>query len=160
MRKLRILGLLIAMSFIVGCSAIDDLIGGEEKANILGTWDYTFESTKCEGLVAEGIEIIESNNGNTAEVGNITIQGTTLALDYSGNCYLSDIDYTTTSFVGSSSTVEESEYMNSYLSFFFSGIQGYITGSTIYSYSTSLISMKLDIEDGSTMYIELTKQQD
>ena len=160
MRKLRTLGLIVSVSFIAGCSAVDELIGSEDEVSVTGTWDYSYKNSRCGDLEAQGIEIVESNNGDTSQVGNIHIDGTMLMLDNTGNCYLGYTDYIDTSFVGTESDVPEPDYMNNYLSFFTRNVaQSYIKSSTIHSFTPSLLSFTLNHDDGTTSYLELTKQQ-
>ena len=151
-----------ASLLLIGCST-DSSIDGDSKINILGTWNYSYQHSLCGDLTAEGIEIIESNNGNTSEVGEVLVQGTMLALNpINGGCYLRIYDnYIDSSyFVGSPSNEEEEYYMDKYLRFFqvYGSTPSYIESSTVHSYTSSLISFTLNHEDGTTSYLELTKQ--
>ncbi len=82
--------------------------------NVIGTWNYqTFtQNSMCDGLLAQGIKVIDSADGDTSKIGNSLTQGTTFEMDAYQNCYIAPI-YRTTSFgYGSPSTITSDEYLN------------------------------------------------
>ena len=81
--------------------------------NLIGTWDYMIvtKNSVCDGKVAQGIEIIESLNGDTTKIGDIHIQGTDFALDNNQNCYVTAVDIITSRASGFQSTGTADDYL-------------------------------------------------
>ena len=155
MKKLQMLGLATAVSFIVGCTGGDD---SSDTINILGTWNVTSTSPLCPGLVANAIQIVESNNGNDKEIGTVHYQGTMFNF-VNGTCNLIPTSSSYRNFTGYNSMVSEPDFMN-----YFAGLglindnQYYISGSDISSFTDSLVSMNLSFKDGRTFSREFKKQ--
>ena len=82
--------------------------------NVIGTWDYQTWTTNspCDGLLAQGIKVVDSMNGDTTKTGNTLVQGTTFALDANQDCYLDSIDEIVTSTYGLPSTMTADEYLD------------------------------------------------
>ncbi len=83
------------------------------QVNLIGTWDYqTYtQNNVCDGLLAQGVKIVDSLNGDTSLMGNTHTQGTTFKLDSNQNCYLAPIDEVTDRTYGLPSVVTSSEYL-------------------------------------------------
>ena len=81
--------------------------------NLIGTWDYmvTSQGSVCDGMLAQGIEIIEPLNGDTTLIGNILLEGTDFALDGNLNCYITPIDIVTSRASGFPSTGTIDDYL-------------------------------------------------
>lgn len=85
--------------------------------NIIGTWEYevTTQNSTCDGLIAEGFEIIQPLDGDTSKVGDIIIAGTKFEeiVDISGSssCSLISFNLTDTSAYGLPSTITCDEYI-------------------------------------------------
>lgn len=85
--------------------------------NIIGTWEYevTTQNSSCDGLIAEGFEIIQPLDGDTSKVGDIIIAGTKFEeiVDISGSssCSLISFNLTDTSVYGLPSTITCDEYV-------------------------------------------------
>ena len=82
--------------------------------NLIGTWDYNThtQNSVCDGLLAQGIKIVESLNGDMSTMGNTLVQGTTFQLDSNQNCYLAPIDDVVTRTAGMPSEQTQSEYLS------------------------------------------------
>ena len=74
--------------------------------NVIGTWDYaiTTQNSICDGLLAQGVEIIESLNGDTTKIGDIIISGSGFDVDSNQNCFVTAIDEITSKASGFEST--------------------------------------------------------
>jgi len=74
--------------------------------NVLGTWDYAIftENSICDGLLIQGIEIIESLNGDTTKIGDIIIDGAGFDVDINQNCFVTTIHETSSKVSGFPST--------------------------------------------------------
>jgi len=74
--------------------------------NVIGTWDYavTTQNSICDGLLAQGVEIIESLNGDTTKIGDIIVSGSDFGVDSNQNCFVKPIDVTTSKASGFPST--------------------------------------------------------
>ncbi len=83
------------------------------QVNLIGTWDYaTFtQNNICDGLLAQGVKIVDSLNGDTTTMGNTHTQGTTFEVDGNQQCYLAPIDEVTTRTNGLPSVMTSSEYL-------------------------------------------------
>ena len=153
MKKLQMLGLAAAISFIVGCDVGDD---SSDTINVLGTWQVTSTSPSCPGLVAEAIQIVESNNGNDKQIGLVHYQGTMFSF-VNGVCHLTPTRSTYRNFVGYNSMVSEPDFMNYFAGLGLSTDRSFIKGSDISSFTDTLVSMKLYLENGRTFSREFKK---
>lgn len=83
------------------------------EVNLIGTWDYQTltKNSPCDGLLAQGIKVVESMDGDTSKTGDTLVQGTTFALDANQECYLTSIDEVVTETYGLPSTVTAEEYL-------------------------------------------------
>ncbi len=83
------------------------------QVNLIGTWNYSThtQNSVCDGLLAQGVKIVDSLNGDTSIMGNTHTQGTTFELDGNQNCYLAPIDDVTTRTNGISSVQTSDEYL-------------------------------------------------
>lgn len=85
------------------------------EVNLIGTWDYQTwtKNSPCDGLLAQGIKVVDSMNGDTSKMGDTLVQGTTFALDANQECYLTSIDEVSTNTYGLPSTITADEYLDS-----------------------------------------------
>ncbi len=83
------------------------------QVNLIGTWNYgTFtQNSVCDGLLAQGVKIVDSLNGDMTKMGSTHTQGTKFELDGNMNCYLAPIDEVTNRTYGLPSVVTSSEYL-------------------------------------------------
>lgn len=112
---------LLAISFVmVGCggggssSAVDTTPLPEPiTVNLLGTWDYMVvtQNSVCDGKVAQGIEIIDSLDGDTTKIGDIIIDGEGFELDSNQNCYVTDVYSVSSKVSGYQSTGTADDYL-------------------------------------------------
>ena len=109
----------------------------------------------CDGLVAKGTEIIESYNGDIEQIGDIILQGTSFAIDSSGNCYLNSVNKVDSSASGHKSNMTKSEF-EEFGKERLSGI-GTIKSFEIVNYNNMIISEKVTLSNGSTMTIDLQR---
>ena len=126
--------------------------------NLIGTWNYSMATSGsiCDGLVAQGIEIIEAYNGDNSVIGNIVIQGTKFDIDSRGNCYLAPIDTVDTTAVGQPSNMTYNEYL-AFGGERLAGI-GTIESFDVINYNHAIISSQVNIVNGVTLYSDLTRQ--
>ena len=82
--------------------------------NVIGTWDYAFvtKNSICDGQLAQGVEIIESLNGDTTKVGNIIIEGTGFGVDSNQNCFVKAVSETTSRASGYQSTGTADDWLD------------------------------------------------
>ncbi len=85
-----------------------------ERVNLIGTWDYSMSTvnSRCDGRAVQGIEIIESLNGDTSRIGDIILDGERFALDGFDNCDIVPIDAVIQVLSGSSSTLTRDEFID------------------------------------------------
>ncbi len=83
------------------------------QVNLIGTWSYqTYtQNNVCDGLLAQGVKIVDSLDGDMSTMGNTRTQGTTFKLDANQNCYLAPIDEVTTRTYGVASVMTSDEYL-------------------------------------------------
>ena len=81
--------------------------------NLIGTWDYTTWTTNstCDGLLAQGVKIVESLDGDMTRMGNTLTQGTTFKLDSNQNCYVAPDEELTDRTYGLPSEITADEYL-------------------------------------------------
>ncbi len=82
--------------------------------NLIGTWDYQTWTTNstCDGLLAQGVKIVESLDGDMSRMGNTLTQGTTFKLDSNQNCYVAPDEELTDRTYGLPSEMTADEYLN------------------------------------------------
>ena len=126
--------------------------------NLIGTWDYSMATSGsiCDGLVAQGVEIVEAYNGDNSVIGNIIMQGTTFDIDSRGNCYLAPLDTVDTSSVGIPSNLTKDEYIG-YFSEKTAGI-GTIESFEVINYNANIVSSQINVVNNVTIYSDLTRQ--
>ncbi len=126
--------------------------------NLIGTWDYSIatQGSICDGLVAQGVEIIESNNGDNSQIGDITLQGTNFAIDSAGNCYLDSVSKVDSTAVGHKSNMTKSEF-EQFGKDRLAGI-GTIESFEVINYNTSIISTKVNLVNNISMTTDLQRQ--
>ncbi len=79
MNKMMILLSGLAILFFTACGVGDGGDGGNTPAqvtvNVLGDWNYALftQNSVCDGLLAQGLEIIDDLNGDTSKIGDITV---------------------------------------------------------------------------------------
>ena len=129
-----------------------------KQVNLIGNWDYAIatKGSICDGLVAKGIEIIESNNGNLDQIGDIVLQGTNFAIDSAGNCYLDSVNKVDSSASGHKSKMTKSEF-EKFEKERLSGI-GTIKSFEVVNYNYAIISVKVNLSNGSSMITDLQRQ--
>ena len=113
--------------------------------NLIGTWDYevTTQNSTCDGLTAEGFEIIQSLDGDTTKLGEIIIAGTKFEEIVDGSvasCSLVSYSVTDKTAYGLPSTITCDDY-ETYL---YSREDG----------NSDLVSIKLNTFTDSTIEIE------
>ncbi len=81
--------------------------------NLIGTWDYQTWTTNsnCDGLLAQGVKIVESLDGDMTIMGNTLTQGTTFELDSNQNCYVAPYEELTDRTYGLPSEITADEYL-------------------------------------------------
>jgi len=129
-----------------------------KTVNLIGTWNYSIatKGSICDGLVAQGIEIVESNNGDNSQIGDITIQGSNFAINSNGNCYLKSSSKVDSSARGRKSNMTKAEF-EQFGKDRLAGI-GTIESFEIINYNTSIISTKTNIVNNVTLYTDLQRQ--
>ncbi len=82
--------------------------------NLIGTWDYATWTTNsnCDGLLAQGVKIVESLDGDMTTMGNTLTQGTTFELDSNQNCYVAPYEELTDRTYGLPSEITADEYLS------------------------------------------------
>lgn len=119
MKKLTIVLLAgLATFFFVACGSSSSGDSTPPPApitvNVIGTWDYAIftENSICDGLLAQGVEIIESLNGDTTKVGDIIIEGSGFGVDSNQNCFVKAISETTSRASGFTSTGTADDWLD------------------------------------------------
>ena len=81
--------------------------------NLIGTWDYATWTTNstCDGLLAQGVKIVDSLNGDISTIGNTLTQGTNFKLDSNQNCYIAPYEELTDRTYGLPSVMTADEYL-------------------------------------------------
>lgn len=148
--------------FFTACGGGGDTGGNTPSppttVNFIGTWDYSIatQGSICDGLVAQGVEIVESNNGDNSQIGDITIQGTNFAIDSTGNCYLDSVNKVDSTVVGQKSNMTKSEF-EQFIKDRLAGI-GTIESFEVINYNTSIISIKTNYVNNVSMTTDLQRQ--
>jgi len=98
--------------FSTGCGGGGGSSNSGPVVNLIGTWEYiiTTENSICDGLAAQGIEIIESLNGDYTKIGNITIDGTGFGIDSHQNCYIKPVYKVSSQLQGTVSEMNVNEF--------------------------------------------------
>jgi len=163
----KIVGISAIAVAMVGCgggtSSSDGDSGGNTPAppttvNVIGTWDYSIatQGSICDGMVAQGIEIVEPYNGDNSIIGDIIIQGTNFAIDSSGNCFLDSIDKVDSSASGHISNMTKTEF-EQFGKERLSGI-GTIESFEVINYNNAIISTQINLVNNVIMTEDLTRQ--
>jgi len=105
----------VATLFFTACGGVEteeESVATPIEVNLIGTWDYSLFTTNstCDGLLSQGIKIVESMNGDTSKMGNTLIQGTEFDLDANQQCYLTSIDKVSTNTYAQPSIMTSTEY--------------------------------------------------
>lgn len=125
--------------------------------NLVGTWNVSQSTVGgiCDGLVAGGIEIIESHNGNPDVMGIITLEGTKFDVDNFGNCYLAPMDIVDTTAVGTPSNMTEDQFIE-WSRQRLAGI-GTIDSFIVINYNQFIISVQVNLTNGVVIYQDLAR---
>lgn len=104
----------IATLFFTACGGGSSSSTPPPSVNVLGAWDYLIitENSVCDGLSAQGVEIIEPLDGDTSKIGNIIIDGEGYALTSNQTCYLTSVYDVSTRAYGVNSVLTGDEYLN------------------------------------------------
>jgi len=98
--------------FSTGCGGGGSSSNSGPVVNLIGTWDYLIitENSICDGLAAQGVEIVENLNGDQTKIGNIILDGTGFGVDAYQNCYIKPVYKVISQFQGTNSEMDVNEF--------------------------------------------------
>lgn len=161
MRHIKMIVFGFTMLLFTACGGSGDDSSDNTSApleiNLIGTWDYqTFtKNSSCDGLLAQGVKIVESMNGDTIKMGDTLVSGTTFAFNENQQCYLNSIDKTTTRTYGQPSIMTVTEY--------FDGLNSVVSGDntiksiTVDSFTNYKIQKTYTYTTGVTLTESMTR---